>query len=144
MKQSYDIKDKVPLINNKIINPYKFNNKDCYNLYSTGPWYEEAGITYQEVRHQMFEHFKYKVDDFDSLKKTIDEIVHPKLSLGSYRGYYTFQHSQLKNEIFERLQYLNIKIKINEEKNKQENKQENEEKINKKINKKNEKKSKYF
>lgn len=74
------------------------------------PLYQAVSIAPEEARAQLFNVFKFKVEDHKILKKVINEIVHDKIKIGSIRGYWRFQHNIFKLAIQERLDYVNRKI----------------------------------
>ena len=110
----YEIKDIIDINNvrsNIKYNPFKYRfSKDPFNS-RLKPLNDESEITLNEMRSELFEYFKFKVDDYDMLKKVILEIVNKKMKSCSYHGYYNFLHNKFKTDIFDRLHYLNIKIK---------------------------------
>ena len=77
----------------------------------SGPWYEEIEMPHEEARVAQFEVFKNQYTDHEELQKIIKEIIHDKVLMGSYRGYWTFQHNEFKLKIKERYEYLNKKMK---------------------------------
>lgn len=74
------------------------------------PWYQVVSMGHEEARTQLFNVFKFKIEDHKILRKVINEIVHDKIEMGSIRGYWTFQHNIFKLAIQERLDYINRKI----------------------------------
>ena len=76
---------------------------------SNEPWYEGTSITYKDVCVSLKTCLKYKLDNEKLLDKIIKDIVPITTDFGSYRGYYTFLHTDYKHKITERYNYRNIK-----------------------------------
>ena len=81
----------------------------------SGPWYEEQGITTAEVRKQLLTTFlapkgNYKFVSDDNIKSIVDSVIkqeeQKKTGWGSYRGYYTFVHSNLIKQCNEKINTL--------------------------------------
>ncbi len=71
---------------------------------------ETSVITYKDVTEALTYCLKGKISDQDTLTNLIKEIVPRKTDFGSSRGYYTFLHTQYKNEIIDRFNYFTHKI----------------------------------
>lgn len=74
-----------------------------------GPWYEETEMSRNDARNAQFEIFKNQYPHHQQLKKIINEIIHDKIPMCSFRGYWTFQHNEFKCKIKERFDYINKK-----------------------------------
>lgn len=73
------------------------------------PWYQTQSISYQEVYKNLKTCMKYKIYNDELLDNIIKEILPKNIDFGSYRRYYTFLHTDYKNKIMERFNYLNYK-----------------------------------
>lgn len=78
----------------------------------SGPWYEEVSMSHTDAKEALFNVFKFKIDDHETLKKFINEVVKESIDLGSYRGYYTFLHTEYKRQVQEKWDYLHRKIDV--------------------------------
>ena len=74
------------------------------------PWYQVVSMGHEDARNQLFNVFKFKVEDHELLSKIIKEVVHDKIEMGSVRGYWTFQHNHFKLLVQEKIDYINRKI----------------------------------
>lgn len=70
------------------------------------PLYQTQGPSRAEIITNLTTCLRYKINDDVLLANIIDEIVPNNKDFGSYRGYYTFLHTQYKNQILERYNYL--------------------------------------
>ncbi len=73
------------------------------------PWYQTQTMSYQEVYKSLKTCMKYKIYNDKLLDNIIKEILPKNIDFGSHRGYYTFLHTEYKNKIMERFNYLNYK-----------------------------------
>lgn len=74
------------------------------------PWYETVEITGVEVRSLFEKEYKGKMTNIEALREIINSVVPDNISLGSYRGYYTFLHSEYKTQIEDKIKtYSTIK-----------------------------------
>lgn len=73
------------------------------------PWYQVQGISYKEVHEALFNCLKHKLEDHKLLESVMKEEVKETTDFGSYRGYYTFLHTEYKNKIIERYNYRTVK-----------------------------------
>jgi hypothetical protein len=67
---------------------------------SDGPWYEYNGPSTTEVNKLLTDallHAKHKIVSDDNIKSIVDSVIRQEEQTGwsSYRGYYTFVHSDL-------------------------------------------------
>ena len=78
----------------------------------SGPWYEESGHTSLEIRNKMLQTFlapqiPTKLVKIREVIAIIEEVIKEKLKeyggWGSYRGYYTFTHSNLVKSISKKI-----------------------------------------
>ena len=78
----------------------------------SGPWYEEAGPSNLEVRNKMLETFlapkiPTKLVKIPNIIAIIEEVMNDNIKeyggWGSYRGYYTFTHSNLIKDITKKI-----------------------------------------
>ena len=82
--------------------------------------YQTQGPSRAEIITNLTTCLRYKINDDVLLANIIDEIVPNNKDFGSYRGYYTFLHTQYKNQILEDIiiyapnpwQVLNINFPI--------------------------------
>ncbi len=52
---------------------------------------------------------KHKLENHELLESVMKEEVKETTDFGSYRGYYTFLHTEYKNKIIERYNYRTVK-----------------------------------
>ena len=76
------------------------------------PLYQTQGPSRAEIITNLTTCLRYKINDDVLLANIIDEIVPKGQDFGSYRGYYTFLHTQYKNQILDRFNYLCAKPHI--------------------------------
>ena len=78
----------------------------------SGPWYEESGPTSLEIRNKMLQTFlapqiPTKLVKIREVIAIIEEVIEENLKehggWGSYRGYYTFTHSNLVKSISKKI-----------------------------------------
>ncbi len=78
----------------------------------SGPWYEESGPTSLEIRNKMLQTFlapqiPTKLVKIPEIIAIIEEVIKENLKehggWGSYRGYYTFTHSNLVKSISKKI-----------------------------------------
>ena len=78
----------------------------------SGPWYEECGPTSLEIRNKMLQTFlapqiPTKLVKIPEIIAIIEEVIKENLKehggWGSYRGYYTFTHSNLVKSISKKI-----------------------------------------
>lgn len=78
----------------------------------SGPWYEESGPTTLEIRNKMLQTFlapqiPTKLVKIPEIIAVIEEVIKENLKeyggWGSYRGYYTFTHSNLIKSISKKI-----------------------------------------
>ena len=67
------------------------------------PWYEVKGPSKEEIINIFIEIFKKEYSNKTNLKEIIEESIKDTLDFGSYRGYYTFLHDTLKQNIINNL-----------------------------------------
>ena len=72
---------------------------------------ESSVITYNYVVKALRTTLKYKLDDHVLLDKCIHEVLKTNKgnNFGSYRGYYTFLHTEFKNNVIEKYKYYTHK-----------------------------------
>ena len=70
-----------------------------------GPWYENQSMPTAEPRSDIFRTLKFRYTDHDKLWEYINQVVKDDVDLGSWRGYYTFLHTEYKNEVIRRYEY---------------------------------------
>ncbi len=80
---------------------------------NAGPWYEEIEMPREEARIAVFNVFQHQYKDHKQLINIIKDIINDKVEMCSYRGYWTFQHTDFKTKVKERIEYCNKKIKLN-------------------------------
>lgn len=73
-----------------------------------GPWYETVEISAAEVKTLFEKEYKEKVTNIEALREIINSVVPDDVSLGSYRGYYTFLHAMYKKQIEERIKVQSV------------------------------------
>jgi len=73
-----------------------------------GPWYETVEISAGEVKTLFEKEYKEKVTNIEALREIINSVVPDDVSLGSYRGYYTFLNAMYKKQIEELITTIEI------------------------------------
>tara|TARA_Y100000768_G_scaffold332181_1_gene271695 strand:- start:3538 stop:3771 length:234 start_codon:yes stop_codon:yes gene_type:complete len=66
-----------------------------------GPWYETMEIPVEEARNIFEKEYKDKMENLEALQEIIKTVIPDGISLGSYRGYFIFQHNVFKKRIRE-------------------------------------------
>ena len=70
-----------------------------------GPWYENQSMPVTEAREHIFRMFRSKYTNHDKLRECINQVVKEDTDLGSWRGYYTFLHTEYKNEVIAKYEH---------------------------------------
>lgn len=81
----------------------------CLNKIMNEPIYQIQGLSRAEIITNLTICLRYKINDDVLLVNIIDEIVPKSQDFVSYSEYYTFLHTQYKNLILDRFNYLNAK-----------------------------------
>lgn len=69
------------------------------------PWYENIVMSVAEAREHIFKALKYRCPDHNKLNQYIHKIIPDDTVMGSIRGYWTFQHTILKNAVESKLDH---------------------------------------